>query len=70
MQNQAQLPLLTIDQAAAKYPFSAKTIRNWIFRAEHFNFSGVILRIGRRVYLHEGKLVEWITSQNPNFISA
>jgi len=59
--------LHTVEQFAAKSPFSAGQIRWWIHNAEANGLAshGAIVRVGgRRVYIDPAGFSRWIESQN------
>jgi hypothetical protein len=68
-------PFYTVQQIAERHPaFTVRTLRHWIFKAEDRSsgrgerrivlpgngFSQVIVRKGRRVFIDEAALFEWL----------
>ncbi len=58
--------LLTVRQCAERHPFiGERGLRNLIFNAETNGFSAVLIRVGRKVLIHEENYFAWIQqSQN------
>lgn len=57
----------TVNQFTAKHPAFAKGgLRHFIFFGDSngLNASGAILRMGRKVLIHEGKFFAWLESQS------
>ena len=58
--------LKTVAQFANGTPFTEGQIRWWIFQADSngMDYAGVVVRIGRRVYIDTDAFEDWIASQN------
>ena len=58
--------LTTVAQFANGTPFTEGQIRWWIFQASNngMDDAGVVVRIGRRVYLDTDAFESWIARQN------
>ena len=54
--------LKTVRQLTAEYPhlFTEGSLRWWIHRAENNGFAECIVRIGRRLYIDQRRLQQWL----------
>ena len=61
-----ELPtLLTVRQCVERHPFlTSGGLRHLIFHAEENGFARCIRRVGRRVYIVENELFQFIEEQN------
>ena len=59
--------LQTVSQFAAERGFTEPSIRWWIFNAATNGMQtlGVVMRIGRRVYIDPDKFDTWLERQQP-----
>ena len=57
--------LQTVAAFAGGSPFTEAQVRWWIFNERHNGMSdhGVVVRIGRRVYIDEAAFDRWVDSQ-------
>lgn len=66
---QSPLAILTTPESLTKkYPetFKKGGVRSWIFNEElnGLKQSGAIIRVGRKIYLDETKLFQWLSQQS------
>ena len=68
-QQASEINFLTVKQAAEKFPiFTESSLRRDIFDADKngLNKSGALIRKGKRIYLIEQRLTEWLLSGAAN----
>ena len=61
--------LLTVKALAEKTPFTEGQFRAWIYDAERNGFSGCVTKIGRRIYIDEDQLSEWLAAHRLKKVS-
>ena len=64
--------LQTVAAFASGSPFTEAQVRWWIFNEKHNGMTdhGVVVRIGRRVYIDVPAFDRWVEAQQPQQVAA